>query len=363
MNLSKLVLAVSVCFMFLVSCSNEDNVDNTIAPLESYYNGVWVLNQGGFGKGDASVSYVSSDFLITQNDIFSVVNPMIKLGDTAQDIGFYNEYAYVVLNVSNKIEIVNRYTMKSIATISEGLDNPRYIAFANGKGYVTNWGDGGNPDDDFVAVIDLVTHTVTSKTPVAEGPERIVENEGKLYIAHLGGFGFGNSISVINSFNNTVSTTIKVGDVPNAMQIKDDFLWVSCSGNPSYVTAPLVETPGSLVKINLSNYQVESTIAYANKFQHIAHLIIDDTMAYYTVDAGIYKFDLTATVLPTAPVFSTTAQGVYSIYSFAINNDNIYVGDAGDFTNNGKIHIYGKSGILQNTFSVGVVPAGFYFNE
>lgn len=358
MNFRKLVLAVSICSLFWVSCTDNDDNLKTDIPLGSYDNGVLVLNQGGFGHGDASVSYIAEDFSIMQNDIFSLVNTPKILGDTGQDIGFYNEFAYIVLNVSNKIEIVNRYTMQSIATISAGLDNPRYIAFANGKGYVTNWGDGGDTEDDYVAVINLATNTVSSEIPVAEGPERIIENEGKLYVAHLGGFGFGNTISVINTSNNTVLTTVTVGDVPNAMQIKNGTLWVSCAGKPSYVT----ETPGQIDKIDLTTNQVTSIYTYVAVTNHISNLVIDGNDLYFTMDAGVYKFPVNATSLPENPVFSISEQGVYDVYSFAIHDNHIFVGDAGNYSDNGKVYVYGMTGTLEKTYSVGVVPAGFYFN-
>ena len=51
------------------------------------------------------------------------------------------------------------------------------------------------------------------------------------------------------------------------------------------------------------------------------------------------------------------------VYSFAINNGHIYVGDAGNYQNNGKVYVYGMTGTLEKMFSVGVIPAGFYFNE
>lgn len=343
--------------LFFVSCSDDENPNNE-APLGSYDNGVLVLNQGGFGHGDASVSYISSDLSVSQNDIFSVVNPTITLGDTGQDFGLYNELGYIVLNVSNKIEIVNRYTMVSMGTIDSGLDNPRYIAFFNGKGYVTNWGDGGDPDDDYVAVIDLSSNTVTSKIPVAEGPEKIIENAGKLYVAHLGGFSFGNTISVINAATNTVSNTITVGDAPNAMQIKDGALWVSCAGKPSYVG----ETAGQINKVILATNQV-NTYAYTDVTKHITNLAIAGNDAYYTVDSGVYKFALNGTALPEMPFFSTVEQEVYGVYSFAINNGYIYVGDAGNYQNNGKVYVYGMTGTLVKMFSVGVIPACFSFNE
>jgi hypothetical protein len=356
MKFSKLVFVALISSVFFVSCSDDDAVVE--APLGSYDNGVLILNQGGFGHGDASVSYLSEDFVTQQNNIFSIVNPSITLGDTAQDIGLYQNLAFVVLNYSNKIEVVNRYTMVHVATISTGLNNPRYIAFSNGKGFVTNWGDGGDTSDDYVAVLNLSSYAVSSTIPVAEGPERIIENDNKLYVAHTGGYGYGNKISVINGTNNTLTTTINVGDVPNSLEVNNGSLYVICGGKPSY--AP-TETAGSFVKINLTNNTVASTLNFPAA-THPSNLDIVDSNVFYTVDSSIFKATLSATTLPTTALFTTIAQGVYGVYSFAVNNDKIYVGDAGDYNSNGKIYVYSSTGMLEHNYTVGVIPAGFYFN-
>ncbi|GEC77832.1 YncE family protein [Flavobacterium aquatile] len=357
MKFSKLVFVALVSSIFLTSCSDDD--DNNETPLGSYDNGVLILNQGGFGNGNATISYISEDFVTHQNDIFSIVNPTITLGDTAQDIGLYQDLAFVVLNYSNKIEVVNRYTMTHVATISTGLSNPRYIAFSNGKGFVTNWGDGGSTSDDFVAVLNLSTYAVSSTISVAEGPERIVEENNKLYVAHAGGYGYGNTISVINGSTNTLSTTINVGDVPNSLEVENGSLYVICGGNPSY--AP-TETAGSLVKINLSNNSVSNTISFPAA-THPSNLAIEDDKVFYTIDDAIFSKGLNETTLPTTPLFTTTAQGVYGVYSFAVENDKIYVGDAADYSSNGKVYIYSSTGTLEHQYTVGVIPAGFYFNN
>ena len=356
MKFSKLVVAALISSVFFVSCT-DDNDDNQ-APLGSYDNGVLILNQGGFGKGNASVSYLSDDFVTQQNNIFSLVNPTITLGDTAQNIGFYQNLAFIVLNASNKIEVVNRYTMAHIATISSELNNPRYIAFSNGKAFVTNWGDGGSTSDDYVAVLNLSTYALTAKIAVAEGPERIVENNNKLYVAHQGGYGYGKTISVINAVDNTLATTINVGDVPNSLEIDNGALYVICGGKPSYSAA---ETAGSFVKIDLSNNTVSNTISFPAK-THPSNLDIVGATVFYTIGSAIYKSTLAASTLPATPLFTTTAQGVYGVYSFAVNNDKIYVGDAGDYSSNGKVYVYSSTGTLERDYTVGVIPAGFYFN-
>jgi len=364
MKFIKLVVAALGSALFFASCSPENDEPTKYVPLEKYDSGVLVLNQGLFGQGDATISYISADLSKFENDIFSLANPNVIMGDTGQDIAFYGQFAYIVMNGSNKIEIVNRYTLKSVGTVDEGFSNPRYMAIYNGKGYVTNWGAGNNPSDDYVAVIDLATASVTSAIPVAEGPERIIENAGKLYVAQTGGFSFGNQISVINTATNAVST-ITVGDVPNALQIKDGYLWVSYGGKPNYASA---ETAGGLVQINLNTNAVAHAYAYPDVTKHVSNLVIEGASAYYTVDSGIYKFDLSANALPATPLFTTTSQGVYGVYSFAIKLGRFYVGDAGDYENSGKVHVYSfgssgeSAGTLVNSYTVGVIPAGLYFN-
>ena len=356
MKFSKLVVTALVSTFFFVSCTDDN--DTIDVPLGNYDNGLLILNQGGFGKGNASVSYLSDDFVTQQNNIFSLVNPTIILGDTGQDIGLYENLAFIVLNVSNKIEVVNRYTMKHVATVSSGLKNPRYIAFSNGKAFVTNWGDGGSAVDDYVAVLNLSTYVVSSVIPVAEGPERIIEKNSKLYVAHEGGYGYGKTISVINGSTNAVSTTIAVGDVPKSLKVSNDVLYVLCGGKPSYSGA---ETAGSLVKISVANNTVNSTINFPAK-THPSNLELVVSDFYYSINSDIFKSTMTASSLPTTPLFSTTAQGVYGVYSFAVNNGKIYVGDAGDYSSNGKIYVYSTTGSLEKNYTVGVIPVGFYFN-
>jgi YVTN family beta-propeller protein len=280
MKLNKLLLTALAASLFLASCSDDDN--NIAPPSGDYVNGLFILNQGGFGHGDASVSFLSNDFEL-ENNIFAGVNPGHILGDTGQDIGLTGEQAYIVMNFSNKIEVVNRYNFEHITTIEAGLDNPRYIAFASGKAYVTNWGDPGVATDDFVAVINLTDNTVITTIPVAEGPERIVEANGKLYVAHAGGYGFGNTVSVIDSTNSTLAATINVGYVPNSLEVADGKLYVMNGGVPSW-SFTLPESAGSMSIINLANNTVSSTVNFSGMV-HPMNIDIEAGNIYYTVDS------------------------------------------------------------------------------
>ncbi len=360
MKLNKLFLTAIAGAMFLTSCSNDDDSagPGIVVPQGEYENGVFILNEGGFGQGNASVSFLSNDMEL-QNNIFATVNSNAILGDTGQDIGLHGNFAYVVLNYSNKIEVVNRYTFEKVATISSGLTNPRYVAFSGNKAYVTNWGDATDATDDYVAVIDLASNQITNTISVAEGPERILEENGKLYVAHKGGYGYGNSITVINGGSNTVETSIEVGDVPGSIDIEDGKLYVMNEGMPSWSGN---ETTGSLQVIDLNSNTVSSTYSFPG-MAHPANLTIEDDKIYYTVDSDVYVMPISTTALPSTVLLTTTDQGVYGIYSFAVEDDKIYIGDALDYNSNGKVYIYSTTGVHQHTFTVGVIPAGFYFND
>jgi hypothetical protein len=69
-----------------------------------------------------------------------------------------------------------------------------------------------------------------------------------------------------------------------------------------------------LVKVNLAN-NTSSTVNFAAA-THPSNLDIEGNDVYYTVGAD-FKTNVNATTLPTA-LFSTTAQGVYGVYSFAV---------------------------------------------
>lgn len=365
MKYNKIVLSILALFVFFASCTSDDKSNEE--SLKSYDKGILVLNQGNFGKNDATLSYIAADLNSFQNDVFSLVNPAISLGDIGQSIGFYNDLAFIVLNNSNKIEIVNRYTLKSVAVISSGLKNPRYIAFANGKAFVTNWGDGMVKTDDYVAVIDLNSRSVTGSIPVIEGPECILAESGKLYVTHKGGFGYGNKLSVIDIATNSVATTIEVGDLPENMAVKEGTLWVACHGMPSYVSAPLVEGPGQIVKVSLSSNKVIDRLAYSDAKKHISNFVLHNNEIYYTLGADIYRTSSTTASLPSSPFFSTTSLGVNGIYSFAVHGNRIYVGDAKDYVQKGSVYVFSLNattvGSVEKSFTAGVSPAGFYFND
>ena len=352
MNTKKLVLLfLSIAFLF-TSCSNDDDTAPAV-PLGDYDNGILISHEGNFGQGNASVSFVSYDFMTVAHNIFSTVNDS-PLGDTAQSIAFNGDLAYIVLNVSNTIEVVNRYTFEAVATIDSGLSNPRFIAFANGKGYVTNWGDGTVSTDDYLAVIDATTNTLEAQTiSVAEGPEEILASQNKLYVAHQGGFGQNNIVSVVDLSSNTIEP-VTVGDVPNSLQLDaDGNLWVLSGGKPAWTGD---ETGGQLSKIDTSDNTVTS-IDFGTT-EHPNFLTVENGVLYYYLSGNVFKMNSTATVLPTTPELTGL-----NFYGMTVNDSVLYGVDAVDFVSDGSITTYDlSSNTMLNSTTLNIIPSGIYFN-
>lgn len=356
-NLKLTIYAILAIGTF-ASCTSEDDAPVVEAPLGAYQNGILIVNEGNFGQDNSSISFLSGDLETFQVNAFTAVNPTLTLGNTTQSINFIGDKAYVVVHASDKIEILNRYTLQHIATVSTGLDNPRYVEFANGKGYVTNWGDAGSPSDDYVAVLNLSTNTVATTIPVVEGPERIVTNNGKLYVAHKGGYSHGNVVTVINSTSDTNESTISVGDVPGSLEISNGFLYVLSEGKPSWTGS---ETIAKLHKINLADTSLITTLEFASG-SHPQNLDIDGGNIYYTNTNNVYKISETNFTLPTVAMFNTAAQTVGSFYGFAVKGSKVFIADPIDYSSAGKIFVFSNTGSVLNTRTVGVCPNGFYFN-
>lgn len=318
---------------------------------QQYVNGILILNEGMSGTDSATVSFLPDGGTI-QNNIFATANPGGTLGDTGQSLSFHEDKAYIILNLSNRLRVVDRTTFQLEATLNTGLSNPRYMAFANGKGYITCWGG----STAYVAVLNLESNTIETTIEVEAGVERIIEVNGKLYAAHKGGAGYGNTISVIDPVTDTLETTITVGDVPNTMVVDNGFLYVLCEGKPSW-TGPQ-QTFGKLVKINLADNTVVSTLDFP--LLNPSNLKLANGNFYYSVLGKVFKMAITDTELPTEPLFTLTAPQLYGIYGMEIIDETLYVTEVTSFTAAAKVNLYSLDGTFIQFFTAGVSTNSYY---
>jgi hypothetical protein len=351
MKFNKLFLAV-ISTAFFASCSSDDDSQNQ-QPLGAYDDGVLVVNEGSSTTG--SITYLSNDLATIQQNVFSLVNGSESMGGYVQSMFFDGDKAYIASGGADKLTIVNRYTMAYIGAVSTGLVNPRYGVVYNGKAYVTCANDFGSATDDYVAVINLGTLAVEDPIAINDYAERIVEKNGKLYVADSG-FGSGTNVTVVDAATKSIVTVLNVGVSPNSMEEKDGTLYVLCG---SFTDS------SKLVRINTANNTIIDSVTMAGSIANAQNLDLEGNKIYFTAGAKIYSNTLNVTTIEDMPIIDTGSAEPFIGYGFGVHNGRIYISQAAsDFSSDGKVFVYSTSGgAAIDEFTVGLGPNSFYFNE
>ncbi len=363
MKITKLFLFGVFGAFLLNSCSNDDDSITPVpVPEGDYSTGIFVLNEGSQSSG--TVTYINEDLQTTEQDIFQSVNAGNDLGQYLQSMFFDGDRAYIISNGSNLITVVDRYTFEYIGQVDSGLSMPYYGVAYNGKAYVSNLEDYGNPDTDYVAVIDLETLEVEEKILAGANLDEVKEESGLIYFEGSY-FGSGNSILVFdpssNSFTNTFTlfennTENGENEGLNSFDIIDSYLYALSNEN--------------LYKLDLATGEEISKLEFSDDFEGIANLDIENDVLYFTKDTSVYAvgediFENNDDVYtPEEAILSYSSNSEYgSLYGFEVEEGYIYTAEAPTFTESGKIRIYTLSGDLTAELSAGIGPNGFYFND
>lgn len=340
-NLLKIVLL----FLLVSSCTKKppdyENLNY------SFGGGVYIVNEGNFRGGNGTISFYSYDSTKIFNDLFQQANNR-PLGDVPNAMAIRGENAYIVVNNSGKIEVVNQSTLKSVATI-RGLISPRNISFVNDfKAYVSSL------YSDSVAIIDLTSYSISGYINLRRTSESIGIAGTRAFISY---WTEGSEIMVVNTVTNKVIDSINVGIEPESMTFdKNGKLWVLCNGG--WARNNFAE----LYRINTSTDAIEKTMIFPTKQASPSCLRINGTgdILYY-LDNGVRQMNISANDLPSAPMIVPEAgQYFYKIGINPVNND-IFVTDAVDFVQQGYVLMYNENGTLQSKQKAGIIPGAMCF--
>lgn len=339
--------AVVASALIFTSCS-EDNDPEPIDDTQNIYNtgGYFVVNEGAWGNNDGSISYINTSDELT-NYIYEDANSA-PLGDVVQSLTIADDKALIIVNNSQKVEIVNLNDFSSSSTITD-LSYPRYgLYLGNDKVYVTNGSSAGD-----VKIINPSSGTVTGTITVGQGPERLLQTNNNVYVVNGGGWGHDSTVSVITPSTDAVSTTITVGDNPKDLVVDaNDNLWVVCSGYTEYDLNYNVvsETNSELYKIDPSTNAVIDHFVIGELSDHVSSLeISEDGQTLYFDNNGIRSLSISATS------DNSTSLVDGSFYGFSVNpdNGNIFVSSF-DFVSASTLYEYSSTGTFIDSNTVGI---------
>ena len=331
------------------SCDDNDNT-----PAGEYEHGVFVVNEGNYGTANGSISFVDRESGTVSPDLFGAVNNGLATGDVVQSLTIDGDFAYIVANNSNKMEVVNVNTFSSEYTVSN-LALPRYFTTLDGKGYVTEWVSFTDPGR--VSIIDLMSHAVTGSITTDFGAENIVALGGKLYVSN----NFTNTVSVIDPASKEVIKTIEVGSAPGAFVVDSgNKLWVICGGNYE-------GNDGSLVQIDPSKSGEPAANSILKTIQLSVNVDVrmainqEKNKIYYYKNNSVYAVNITDTTAPTSALLTEAASTGF--YGIGIDPDKnvLYLGDSKAFSANGEVYRYDLTGAAVDHMTVGIGPNGFAF--
>ena len=221
----------------------SQNQDTGVAPTRGDIVGMYVLNEGNMGSNKASIDYLDLDenkpTVHYLRNIYSERNPNVvkELGDVGNDIKIYGSKLWIVVNVSNKVEVATADSCKRITQIN--IPNCRYLAFKDGFAYVSSYVGPVKLDQDaplgMVYKVDTVDLKKKDSVVVGYQPEELCIVDNKLYVANSGGYrapNYDNTLSEIDLTTFKEIRKIKVGLNLHHCQV-DHYgqIWVTSRGN------------------------------------------------------------------------------------------------------------------------------------
>jgi hypothetical protein len=341
--IQKVILVVFL--IVLTSCVSDDPKNTNQSFVNTSGEGVIITNEGNFMFGNASITYYNPKDSNVTKDIYQISNQS-QLGDVCQSLSFFNHLLYVVVNNSGKVEILNPHSFKSEGEIT-GLTSPRYFLGVNrSKAYISDL------YANKIAVVNLTSKQIINHIPCIGWTEEMHLANGKAYITNIE----SEYLYIVNTLTDKIEDSLLVGKgCASIQEDKDGKLWTLCSGSS---TNPI--TKAKLHKIDLIDFGIEKTFEFAENIRPKRLKINGNHDELYFLANGVFKMNINASTLPTAPIISQNSSNFYSLGINPFNNE-IYVSDALDYTQRGKIFRYNREGILIHTFLADIIPGNIYF--
>lgn len=335
----------------------------------STIKGLYILNEGNMNMNKASLDYLNYLTGDYERNIYNQTNPEVTkgLGDVGNDIGIYGSKVYVVVNVSNKVEVLDVHTGKRITLID--IANCRYVTFHNGKAYVSAYlGVVGDPKAPNGAVdeIDTTTLQITRKVTVGRQPEEMAIVGEKLYVANSGGYTPSNYERTVSVVDLASFTELKRIDVAiNLDRVKADKygdIYVTSRGDYYNIPSKLfvIDTQTDQVKktfdFGVSNLWIDDDTAYMYSYQ-FSYISGKNTTSYSMINVK------DETVIAGKFITDGTEANIKVPYGIAVNpiTKEVFVTDAKDYITPGTLYCFSPTGKKEWQTTTGDIPGHFAF--
>lgn len=340
-------ISTSLIYLFLIltciSCVKPpEEKPDTIAVQPTQDPGAFIIQEGNFQWGNASLAYVN---LITgeiEKDLFKKSNDR-PIGDVLQSGMILNKKLWLSVNNSGKIEIIEPNTGKSEHQIT-GLRSPRYILpVSNGKTYISDL------YANAITIIDNSTLKISGQIELPGWTENMLLHEGLVWVTNIR----KEYTYIIDTKIDKVIDSVKTGNGNNSIVLDiHNSIWVLCSGD-----AAKLEN-AKIVCINPNERKVIKQIELSGN--GASKLTINsEKETLYWLQSGVYRMHVNNPTLDSQPWISETG----NFYGLSIHpqNGNLFICDAKDYVSEGRILEYNAIGEGIREIQCGIIPSHLIF--
>jgi hypothetical protein len=352
-NFYKKAVLIFFCTSFFYSCVKDKPKTSTEMPPQTT-NGVWVGNEGSFGNNNADISFIDLQTNKVYNNLYALVNKK-ALGDVLQNMLFINDELYLSVNNSNKLEVIDRFTLKQKNTLSN-LHSIRNICYANNKIYV------GSLYKKALYVYDISTSIFTNLITEHLAIEHMIVKGNFIYATVWDTS--ATSIYKINCLTNNIQKIpIQVAASHDIVEDKNGNFWI-LSGNKyknkkSFLTKynPITETIEKQFEFTSNDDPLRLTTNTAKDELYFLNIDFNGTATYN----GLYKININDTSLPTSPFIKAPANTYF--YQIAIRpiTDELFLSNPLGFSQQSVTYRYSKTGNLLHTYTTGIGSNQYIF--
>lgn len=343
--MKKIFILFIIAFFAITSCDKAPNLPQIKALPDSSGHGVFIINEGNYMQGNAELSFLDLGLNQKFDNVFFQANKR-KLGDVFQSINIINGNAYLVINNSSKIEIINPKTFKSIGAIT-GLHSPRYIIkTSTNKAYLSDIYDNN------IFVVDLSNNQILKKIPLWGWVEEMISINGKTYATNLR----GSYINIIDENTDQIIDSIETPFAPkNILKDSSNNLWVLCGDANANNKKHFIVKIDLKTKQIIKQFEIKTPLTNANKLR-----INAAANTLFWIDEGVFRMSVNDSILPPNPIIDKQQRIFYGL-AIDPKYHEIMVSDAKDFNSNSDVYRYDFNGQLLGKFIGGKITSDFYF--
>lgn len=385
--MTKRIFLLALALLTLAACRNDELISESETEItggkteNGNISGLYVLNEGNMGSNKATLDFLDlaseTGSPVYHRNVYAASNPneVKELGDVGNDIKVYGSKLWMVVNCSNKVEVLNAYTCKKQAQIS--IPNCRSVCFNGPYAYVSAYVApvAIRPDAEVGAVykIDTLSMQIVDKVTVGYQPEELTVLGHKLYVANSGGYRTPNYDRTVSEIDlNTFKEVRKIDVDINLSLLRADRygqLWTVSRGNYKNAPARLYwlakDADGAMKKAGMIDVPVSNLCIVGDSLYYIgvqySKVTQSNTISYGIINVKTHE--VVTRSLSSAP----EVQQIEMPYGIIVNPEHrdFYLMDAKNYVSSGRLLHFKADGSYDWAVNTGDIPghAAFVYHK